>query len=292
MRRLLIFSLAIVVIVITNIYFLLGLYNKENIAKETVTIVNDKISYIDKFINKYTIGKTGLLEVTANYKGAHGENYPSDYVFNYELADKLYFENNEYASIDYPKEVISLITTLKNLKNIDLTNLKVTRLGGKYEVSLDTNDINKKLNTNFKDISFNIYTKGLIHKVDYLEFKLDDLYMTLTKDSFNIKFQNNNIRIDLNADNVYLNVNDILKVNVLIKDLYSCSIVLGDKVYYLEIKDDGFYLKFNSPSAIYNSITINGHYSYMILNKEKEIEKLTDNPIVNYISNTEFNFWR
>ncbi|MCH5167790.1 MAG: hypothetical protein J1F35_07910 [Erysipelotrichales bacterium] len=293
MRNKLLTCFTIIIALILDSILLFNIASYDKVLINAVNIINERTTEINHFLTKYKIEKSGTLEVSANYRGAHGENYPSEYTYNYRLLDKLYLEDKEYAEINYDKKILSLFNKLTKLKDIDLSNCSNTkRKNGKLIITCDKNYINDILETNFKNIEVTVYTDGLFKEINHITINLDDINLTLNGNDLTIEYLDNSIKISFNGSNYYVNVNDLLKANIIINDVYSCSIVINDKVYYVEVRDNELYIKFNSQAAIYNSVSITAKYGSVTLEKEKLIDKLTDNPIANYIENSDFNIWR
>ena len=73
-------------------------------------------------------------------------------------------------------------------------------------------------------------------------------------------------------------------MNVFTNNNYLFSIVLNNKVYTVELKDDGASIIFNNESAIYNSVKIDLDYEDITLNKNKIDSNFSDNPLIRYLS--------
>lgn len=248
-------------------------------------IYSDNIKYVSKIANKFSISPTGEVEVTANYKGAHGENYPAVFNYNYELSDKLYFENEEYSSINIDKYLLKNIEVLKKIQDIDINNYsrKISK-HNKYRIMYDSSYINEVLNTNFKEVYVDINLSGLIKKIDSVDIYLDDIKINYCNKEFKINYGKYNIVVALTNSASYANVNNKLKMNVFTSDNISFSIVFNNQVYSLELVDNGMNIKFVTKAAIYNSLDIKVRNSDVRLDKLVETIDYNDNPIIRYLS--------
>lgn len=259
-------------------------YKSEACLDEYERIMNDKINLIQKSVDKYPIKGSGELEVVANYKGAHGENYPATFNYNYQVLDKIYFEDTHYSSIDNFTPVMNVFKTLKDLVKIDVKNYK--HVSSSYKrIVLDyaPSYINDVIGTNFKNVSVQINTKGLIKKIKDIHIFIDDEEIIIKNDEINIS--PGNIHITMGDDSVYLNVKDKLKMNLFLQNgENNYSIVLNNQVFSVQLSAGGANIKLSSKSSIYNSMSINVTYKNVSLKRDNELENYEDNPIIRYIN--------
>lgn len=250
--------------------------------------ISNKINIISSIVNKYSIGLSGEVEVVANYKGAHGENYPANFNYNYSLDDKLYFEDEEYTSIDVNKNLLSVIDSLKNIENVDVSKYEsVKKSGNKIKIIYNEKNINEVLKTDFKSISAEINMSGFIRKIKEINIILDDINITVNRDDLHIIYNSKTIDLNLKEDATYVNINNKLKMNIFTKNNYNFSIVFNNQVYSLELLEDGFNLKFNTSASIYNSMSIKVKYKSVSLEKKREAKNYNDNPIIRYLSESD-----
>lgn len=248
--------------------------------------MESKIRIIDKVINNYQLQKMGVAEVTANYKGAHGENYPAVFNYNYEVLDKIYFEDTSYSSIDNSIGIIMLFNALSNVSNLNLDNYKsISSEGSKRIIMYDNKYINEILGTNFKSVRVEVKTKGLIKRLSDIHVFLDDIDITLDNNDIKVSYDDKGALISLSDNAVYVNVNDKLKMNIFMKnDGNNFSIVLNDKVYSVQMSKNEANIKFSSPSSIYNSMSIKLIYKDVSLSKTNALENIEDNPVLRYLN--------
>lgn len=280
-------SIAVVALIIV---FLLISVNasKSKCLDEYKNKITSKLNIVSNIVNKYNIGLSGEVEVVANYKGAHGENYPANFNYKYLLEDKLYFEDEEYTSIDVNKNLLSVIDSLKNLDNIDVSKYKsIVKKGNKIKIIYDEKTINEVLKTNFKSIRAEINMSGIIKKIKEINIILDDIKISVNGDDIHISYDSKNIDLNLKEDATYVNVNNKLKMNIFTKNNYNFSIVFNNQVYSLELLEDGLNLKFNTSASIYNSMSIKVKYKSVSLEKKREAENYNNNPIIRYLSESD-----
>ena len=270
--------------------------NKEYVAleeqeKETINYVTNEIKtsldLINDIVGKFPVKNTGTVEVTANYKGAHGENYPAVFNYNYELSDKLYLENGEFGYINIDSNLKKMVNIFLNLKKLDLTNYEISKSDDKYILTYDEKAINEVLKTTFNKINVSIEAKDIFKKEKNIQIDLDDIHIDILKKDIVIKYQGILTYISLDSDLCYLNINNKLKMNLFMKDNFSSNIVWNGQVYSLFLEDEGFLLKFNTSASIYNSISMTFKYEDVILNKNNKLENFKDNPIIRYISESD-----
>ena len=259
--------------------------------KETINYVTNEIKtsldLINDIVGKFPVKNTGTVEFTANYKGAHGENYPAVFNYNYELSDKLYLENGEFGYINIDSNLKKMVNIFLNLKKLDLTNYEISKSDDKYILTYDEKAINEVLKTTFNKINVSIEAKDIFKKEKNIQIDLDDIHIDILKKDIVIKYQGILTYISLDSDLCYLNINNKLKMNLFMKDNFSSNIVWNGQVYSLFLEDEGFLLKFNTSASIYNSISMTFKYEDVILNKNNKLENFKDNPIIRYISESD-----
>ena len=259
--------------------------------KETINYVTNEIKtsldLINDIVGKFPVKNTGTVEVTANYKGAHGENYPAVFNYNYELSDKLYLENGEFGYINIDSNLKKMVNIFLNLKKLDLTNYEISKSDDKYILTYDEKAINEVLKTTFNKINVSREAKDIFKKEKNIQIDLDDIHIDILKKDIVIKYQGILTYISLDSDLCYLNINNKLKMNLFMKDNFSSNIVWNGQVYSLFLEDEGFLLKFNTSASIYNSISMTFKYEDVILNKNNKLENFKDNPIIRYISESD-----
>ncbi len=285
-KVILVITLSLVINVSLVLYNFMYFSKKETINYVT-NVIKAKLDLINDIVEKFPVKNTGIVEVTANYKGAHGENYPAVFNYNYELSDKLYLENGEFSYINIDSNLKKMVNLFFNLKKLDLTNYEISKSDGKYILTYDEKAINEVLKTTFNKISVSIEAKDVFKKEKNIQIDLDDIHIDILKKDIVIKNHDKLSYISLDSDLCYLNVNNKLKMNLFMKDNYSSNIVWNGQVYTLLLEDEGFLLKFNTSASIYNSISMTFKYEDVILNKNNKLENFKDNPIIRYISESD-----
>ncbi len=285
-KVILVITLSLVINVSLVLYNFMYFSKKETINYVT-NVIKTKLDLINDIVEKFPVKNTGIVEVTANYKGAHGENYPAVFNYNYELSDKLYLENGEFSYINIDSNLKKMVNLFFNLKKLDLTNYEISKSDGKYILTYDEKAINEVLKTTFNKISVSIEAKDVFKKEKNIQIDLDDIHIDILKKDIVIKNHDKLSYISLDSDLCYLNVNNKLKMNLFMKDNYSSNIVWNGQVYTLLLEDEGFLLKFNTSASIYNSISMTFKYEDVILNKNNKLENFKDNPIIRYISESD-----
>lgn len=286
-KKVIVIVLIFIVILGGTLVFLSGI-SKKSCLDEYKNKVDADIKLLSKLVNSYQIKSSGVAKIQANYKGAHGENYPAEFQYNYELSDKLYFENEEYSYIELNKQLLNILKYLANLERIDVseyTNLK--KNFSSYEFTYDNNYINEILDSDFKSIKVLIKMKGLVKRINYIEIYVDDMLININDDDIKIKYKDNAINMRITNNAYYLNVSDKLKMNVFTNNNYLFSIVLNNKVYTVELRSDGASIVFNNEGAIYNNISINLEYDDVTLKKNKKSANFLDNPLIRYLSDAD-----
>lgn len=265
---------------------------RDNLEKKGIDNVFDVLNYVEKYFNKYDYINSGEVSVSAKYKGAHGENFPKDFKYNFLLDNtSITFENNEgYFTKQFDQRMIRMIEVLNKIKTDELSNL-IKINGREYKnnkiyLILDKDNINKILNTQFKNTYLIINTKGFIKKsIDDIVLELDDIKFTLESDQLNVKYDNTNLKIDFNSKGYSLNVNNKIKMNVFFEDEKNrYSIVINQVVFYVETFQDKVIFKTTTQSAIYNGLDLIFNFSEQKLKKNK-ITLEESIPVFRYFNN-------
>ncbi len=286
-KKVILFITLSLVITVSLVLYNFMYFSKKETINYVTNVIKTKLDLINDIVEKFPVKNTGIVEVTANYKGAHGENYPAVFNYNYELSDKLYLENGEFSYINIDSNLKKMINLFFNLKKLDLTNYEISKSDGKYILTYDEKAINEVLKTTFNKISVSIEAKDVFKKEKNIQIDLDDIHIDILKKDIVIKNHDKLSYISLDSDLCYLNVNNKLKMNLFMKDNYSSNIVWNGQVYTLLLEDEGFLLKFNTSASIYNSISMTFKYEDVILNKNNKLENFKDNPIIRYISESD-----
>lgn len=272
-----------------------------------VNIICMNIGYIDRqidnflskyqsfynYINEHPIYDEGKIDINANYRGAHGENYPNKFAFDYKLNDgSVLFSNSEgYKEYKYDNRIYEIIRRIRKIDEKTLSSLLKEAKIQNNKLIIDANRVNDITGASIESINVTFESTNLIKKLKRTIINIDDIKITIEDKNINIDYGSNNINIKINSSGYYLNINDSLKMNAYLnenKNTY--SIIIGDKVLRIEVSDNELSVFGGFESAIYNSIEVT-------LTKEKasivninELE-LNDIPILRYFTNTHLSFW-
>ena len=89
MRKKILFGLFVIVFYIYFLSaFLINNYREANLVNRSLSLISSYSEKLHESVGRYDVGLTGTIDVKANYKGAHGENYPAQYNYNFEVSDK------------------------------------------------------------------------------------------------------------------------------------------------------------------------------------------------------------
>lgn len=262
--------------------------DKADILKSEVETVLEDINDLSGKAGRYKVSSTGELAISANYRGAHGENFPHDFTFNYVLENNtLYMENEDgYNSLKLDKDLMGFIKGIK--KSLDES--KVVILDNsinfmKSVINIDTSYINEVYNTNFKEIKATVYFENFLSKnVDKMVIEIDDIVITKIGKSYTIEVDDNTIKYNSNSSGYSLTINDNIKMNVFnetTNDRY--TLVVDSYVYSFTVTNDSIDFVASSSASIYNSINVIVSYEdyELLLTEELDIE---ENPITRYFS--------
>lgn len=289
MRRKILLIIMITLFILLAGFFVKRVYqDKIDVFEEEMKNIVEDINELSTKLNRYSIKSTGELAISANYKGAHGENFPHDFTFNFSLSkDKIFFENNDgYNSLNINQELIAFINNMR--KKIDINKLGLGKFSYNFtnpSYEIGTTYLNSVYNTDFKNMKATIYFNNFLsNKVDRTVIELGNITITKTGESYVIEINNNKIKFNFNKNGYSLNINDDIKMNVFnetTNDRY--SLVKGNYVYSFTINNESIDFVASTGASIYNSINVVATYKEYNLIKEKELST-TDNPITRYFS--------
>ncbi len=280
--------IVLLLVFIASIYFI----NKNYTNKQIDAFIN-KYQVFYQYINKHPIYDEGVIDVSANYRGAHGENYPNKFKYNYKLEDSLaYFSNEEgYKEYKYDSQLYELIKKIRALAPNELNNIIRNSKIKDNKVIVDVSEINKITNSNIKEISITFNSSNIIKKLKSIEIKIDDIVVIIDDTNIDINSKNDNINIRINSAGYFLNINDTLKMNAFLNsDKNTYSIVIDDKVIRVEVSDTELKVFGGFESAIYNSIELSITKEKVSIVKTKELE-LESVPMLRYFINTDLSYW-
>ena len=287
-RKILIITMIFLLIIMMGLFAKKVYEDKGEVFNEELTTILNDFNELSTKIGRYEIKKSGKLSISANYKGAHGENFPHDFEFNYALKDnKLYFENQEgYNSLNLNKDLINLLKSLS--KKIESDKVRASHSVINFtEASLNLNVeyINNIYKTSFKEITATIYFNNFLSKnVEKTVIKIDDITLTKIGKSYIIDIDDYNIKFNFNKSGYSININDNIKMNVFnetTNDRY--TLVVGEYVYSFTVKSEGIDFVASTGASIYNSINVIAKYEDIELKLEEELAT-KDNHITRYFS--------
>lgn len=272
MKKRIIIIIGVILVILIGL-FIYTFIKYNNISKTSLSNIEDYQANLTNFLSKVDISNTGSIDLNANYKGAHGESYPSEYQYYYKYENKkLYLSDEYYVSIDLD---LTFIDILKKLSTYDFNNYNSKSIG--------YNKITYKYDNGV--LTINPSTK-------VMNLNIDDLDITIDDDKITIKVNDNTISITINDKGYYININDTLKSNIFMYDsLTTISVAVNSYIFYLEIGDT-VKLNFNSQASIYNSIEIEINNGEDNTTLDNELLDYNENPITRYLSNIDISFWR
>lgn len=287
-RKILIITMIFLLIIMTGLFAKKVYEEKGKVFNEELKTILTDFNDISTKLNRYEIKKSGTLAISANYKGAHGENFPHDFEFSYALKDnKIYFENKDgYNSLNFNKDLITLLKSLNNKIETDKVRASNSTIGFiESSLNLNAEYINNIYKTSFKDITATVYFNNILSKhVEKTVIKVDDITITKIGKSYTIDVDDYHIKFNFNKNGYSLNINDHIKMNAFnetTNDRY--TLVIGEYVYSFTIKGEGIDFVASTGASIYNSVNVVAEYSDIELKLEKELD-VKDNPITRYFS--------
>ncbi len=245
-KQLIIIGIIVVIIIIIVGVFLINIKGNKKVSRDD--LINQNLDFIASLSKKYS--RVGNLDVTANYRGAHGENNPHDFEYEFEVEGGKLFIGNEkgfsYLSDFNYLDIINLIADIKN-------KLKVTKIDTNI-YSMDTEMISDIL---YKRIdSITLETKS---KENIMHIKYDDKDETITfnEDFTSAKgtFFDKEIKYNKTSQGISLQYGFDFKMNVFTgEDKVEYSIVNGPYVYKILLYEDKITASVSGEAAIYKGL--------------------------------------
>lgn len=280
--------IVLLLVVIVNIVFI----NNGYINRQIDHFKNEYEAFY-QYVNRHPIYDEGVLDINANYRGAHGENYPNRFVFDYKLDNStVIFSNGDgYKEYEYNNKIYEFI---KSIRKLDANSLSKIIKESKIEdnrVVIDVRRINDITGFNINNMSITFEPKNILKKLKRIIIKIDDIEISIENENIKIDYMDNVINIKKNSAGYYLSINDTLEMNAFLNDNKNTySIIIKDKVLRIEVSDNELTVFGGFESAIYNSIEITSTKDNANIVKNSELE-LNDVPVLRYFTNTNLSFW-
>lgn len=284
-------GILLILLIIINIFTLIFVYNSCFISRESKTLLNN-YKELYNYLNTHESFSSGTIEVIANYRGAHGENYPNFFNFDYINEDNTVTFTNSSGSLkySYDNEISNIINILKNMSSSELEKIIKYK---NNKVLIDKDKLNELTKQNFKNVEVRFNYHGLVRKLDNIEITLDGLNMIIKDKVIEITYNNNVIKITLNSSGYSLNINDILKMNAFLNEYKNTySIIIKDKVFHVEYSNEELVIKALSEGAIYNGLDLHVKNKENVNINNDSILTNDDVPIIRYYNNIDIEFWR
>lgn len=280
-----------VVAIIAIFAIMLKGFNSSNITEDVLKSLNEDISSLSSYVNKYSIPKKGKTEISANYKGAHGESFPKDFKFNYKLeGNTLYFSDEAgYTKLELDQRLVDLFNIFSNDFTEDILVAKDEKNEeNTIKVSLDIDKINNYFNKEFKKAEMVINKKNAISKeIKDITLSLDDYIITIDKSNYKIMYNDEKVDVNIVKNGYSLAINDTVKMNVIFeKDVDKYNIIVDNYVYSLNISNNNVKFTANTRASIYNSIEAVFMGEEVNINKKKEVD-IKNNPLTRYFAEME-----
>lgn len=281
MKKKIIIISSIIVVLITLLISILLINNKrEKNKEEMINDIKSNIKELIKYTNKNNLSTSGVINVTAKYKGAHGEHYPKEFIYNFNTLidgeNYIVTIGNELGYVEKTYQMPGLILMNK------IKNINPDQVDDIFKSEINVSDINKYLDTNYKKCTYELKANKIICDKDYLF--IDD-------NTINIKFKNNLFKIDTSEKMFSVIVNEKLKMNAFYyDDSTRYNVVLNNNVIYFETSNNKLYLNSTSQAAIYNALELTVDYKDVAVTKDNKIDEI-EIPIFRYFNELDLNYW-
>lgn len=283
MKKKIIIISSIVIVMVLMLITILFINNKKSTTNEEM--INNAVTNtknLIKYTNKNNLTSSGVLNINAKYKGAHGEHYPKEFVYNFNTRiendsyivtignDAGYFEK------EYQVPGLILMNTIKNINPSSIDKI--------FTSKINVEELNKVLNTNYNECSYDIN--------DTLTIKCDNDYIEFNNNTIKINYNNNIFRIDISEKMFSVTINDLLKMNAFYyDDMTRYNVVLNNNVIYFETSSNKLYLNSTSEAAIYNAMEVTVDYKEVNIDKSTKVNEI-EIPIFRYFNELDLNYWR
>ena len=287
-------KILLIIISIISLFILLIIVSKNSIINNTKDLLNTNLDSFYDYVNKYNYGNEGVVNITANYKGAHGSTNPINFEYNFmsEYKDNTLFttlENNDGYYVDeLSSNLINLFMKIRNnqdLKSIiNINNIKSEF--NKIIFTFDVDNINKIFNTNVNNINLIVNTNILYLGINNYKLIIDDNEFIINKDFKELS--NDNIRLFLNSNGYNINYMNKIRLNYNNKnnkEEYNLSI--NDCIISIDF-GNSIKIKVNKEVSIYEGLEINIDFRDVDFSYDKKINR-NDIPIYRYIDNANIN---
>ena len=272
------------------------------LAGNTLSSLNEYYKNFIIYIDGYDYRDAGHIEINANYRGNRYTYYPRDFAYYYRISedsagDKFELFNDEgYYSTDANYELLDIFFKLKSLEiNEDMELFIATKIDSSSDsirVDLDSDHINELLTSDFEETYINIYTKGILKSVDTIEVIFDDINISIQDQKYDITYNDNSIKVDLNSSGYSIEINDSLRANAFFgTDKDTLNVVINDNVLYFELYPNTLSLSASTQAAIYNSLDVTIVFSEGNITNSTNFNA-DDIPLVRYFNALDFSFWR
>jgi hypothetical protein len=262
MKKKILSILGIIVIIVLLFSIVTIKYKNDHIYDKYSDLLNNNLEFLSSLVKGYS--NSGHVDVTANYRGAHGENNPHNFNYLFNVDDSKLIVGNEdgysYLSDFIYLDLLNRVSSIKD-------TLKVTQIkDGLYNI--DTKVISNLLFKKIDSITLEVKTKGFVKKIDesILHIKYDDKEETITFNedftSARGTFFDKEVKYNKTSQGISLQYGVDFKMNIFIRDNYlEYNVVDDEYVYKLSLYDDKIIANVSGDASIYRGLDMTFNFA-------------------------------
>lgn len=283
-KRIIIIVSFILIILTASIVIYYTFFKTNNDTQKVIDSLNNLITENYKYFNKFTYGNSGEVSVTAKYKGAHGENFPKDIMYEFNILEynNLLLKNDTKVyktniNNDFFK-VYQYLKKLDNIKNPFVID-NIQKQNKQINVTINPNHFNKIMQTNYQSIKVNI-----INTSTYTLY-LDNQTINFNESSIKTTLNDYTYTLVKNSQGYSLSINDELKLNAILgHDKNSYSLIINGKAFFIETENNHIIIRASSASSIFNGLNLDINFKDNKIIDNNIYQDNDENPIIRYYS--------
>lgn len=285
MRKKIITIIGLGIIVVLLLAIVNIRYKNDHVMDNFNNLLNDNIDFISSLA--YSYDESGSIDVTANYRGAHGENNPHDfsYLFNINHNQLIIGDSTGYNTIDnfVYLDLINYIADLKNNINLSKVNNNT--------YSIDTSKISDMLARKINSITFEVKTSGIVKKVNevivHIKYKDIEDVITLNGDLTSgrgIVFEKE-FKYNKSTNGISLQYGDDFKMNIFkMNDHVEYNIVKGTYVYKASLYEKVIKFNTSGDASIYRGLDMTINFMNGVMLENNNITDIKNICILRYFN--------
>ena len=253
-KKIIIISLIVILIgLVLGVVFVIN--NNTHVYDNYNKLLNDNLDFISSLTYQYR--REGTINVTANYRGAHGENNPHDFEYLFMVKDnKLFISDNDGFNYLEDFNYLELINAVNNIND----SVKPTSIKDGV-IELDTKVISDLCYRKIDSMYLEVSTKGFIKRVSetklHIKYEDKDDVIVFNEDLTNGRgtLFNKEVKYNKTTQGVSLQIGNDFKMNIFKKnDHIEYNIVSGEYTYRLFFYENKIKANVSGDAAIFRGL--------------------------------------